>query len=105
MLYESLSATGVAKVKGPFSVMTWVLPKLSCKLKLLSVSGPLVIGGLLVEFTTPSSPTTVPPMLYVTAGQVTSTLVTFDVAVPLAVPGDSTQVCPGLPGCVEMLTV
>ena len=69
---------GVANVNGPFCVIQSVLPSVSSSVKLLSVSGPLV-GGL------PARPTTVPPMLYVTAGQVTVTLLTFVVAVPLAV--------------------
>src|SRR5437899_2252452 len=88
----------VANVKVPFPVIFSVLPKLFCKRKLPSVSTPL-LGGI------PASPTTVPPTLYVTAGQLTATLVTLAVAVPLAVLWEIVQVCVGPVGCAKIVIV
>ncbi len=50
------------------TVSSSVLPSVSSSMKLLSVRGPLVGGS-------PAKPTTVPPMLYVTAGQLTVTFI------------------------------
>src|ERR1700730_16409959 len=98
MSYCPLRASGVANWNGPFCGMTRVLPKTFCRMKLPSVKGPL-FGG------TPARPTTVPPMLYVTAGQVIARLVTLAVAVPLAVLAVTTQVCVGPVGCAAMVIV
>jgi hypothetical protein len=97
--YWSLRATGVAKVNAPLALTFKVLPRLFSKAKLLSVSGPLLVAAF------PARPTTVPPTLNVTAGQVIETVVTLEVTVPLPVPGATTQVCTGAVGCAKMDTV
>lgn len=81
----------MAKVNGPFSVMTWLLPKTFCSMKLLSVKPLLGVR--------PARPTTAPPMLKVTALHVIATLVTLEAAAPLPVPGVTTQVWVGPVGC------
>ena len=88
----------MANVKGPFSVIFSVLPKLFCKRKLPSVSTPL-LGRI------PARPTTFPPTLYVTAGQTMAMLVTLAVALPVPVPELTVQFCVGAVGCAKTVTL